>query len=170
MFRIPGCSDTSLENIISNMKYFQNKTSDENANEEVLFLFNSNYWDVYRFFNLNLHKVLSHEAYNAEFYANYTHVVGTILNVLRPKDRLILMTTHRPHPSGRRVDSSLCDKLRTSALKVAFLRNLPVFRTDLVLRHCSGENYDYLKDDLHQSQDASVALTKEILHSYIFSD
>ena len=170
MFRIPGCSDTSLENIITNVKYFQSKTPDDDMNEEVLFLFNSNYWDVYRYFNLNLHKVLSNDEYNAEFYSNYTHVVDAILEVLRPKDRLVLIATHRPHPSGHRVESSLCDKLRTSALKFAFLRNIPIFRTDLVLKHCSGENYDYLRDDLHQNQDASATLTKEILHSYIFSD
>lgn len=171
MFRVPGCSDSSLENILTNVKYFQNKTSDENGNnEEVLFLFNSNYWDVYRYFNLNLNKVLSHDEYNVEFARNYTKVVTAILEVLRPKDRLILMTTHRPHPNGHRVDSSLCDKLRTSVLKYAFLYNLPVFRTDLVLKHCSGENYEYLRDDLHQNQDASMLLTKEILHSFIFSD
>lgn len=45
-----------------------------------------------------------------------------------------------------------------------------VFRTDLILKHCSGGNYDYLRDDLHQNQEGSVMLTKEVLHSYIFSD
>ena len=171
MFRVPGSSDSSLENILTNVKYFQSKTSNENvSNEEVLFLFNSNYWDVYRFFNLNLNKVLSHEEYNAEFARNYTQVINAISELLRPKDRLILITTHRPHPNGHRVDSALCDLLRTSVLKAALAHNLPVFRTDLVLKHCSGEMYGYLRDDLHQNQDASVILTKEILHSFIFSD
>ena len=168
MFRVPGSSDSSMENIISTVKYFQSKTPEEDVNEEVLFLFNSNYWDVYRYLNLNLNKVLSHDEYNVEFSRNYSVVIDGIADTLRPKDRLILITTHHPNPNGHRVDTTLCDMLRSSTLKIAFVQNLPVFRTDLVLKHYSGENYEYLRDDLHQNQEASVKLTYEILHSYVF--
>ena len=152
---------------MNSVKYFQKMTASE---DKVLFVLNSNFWDVCRYKDNGKYflQYMSVDDYKLEFERNYTKVIHMLQNVFRPKDKLILSVPHSPKPKHHCLDLVLIAKLRRSALKIGFHLSLPIFRADRIVEHTSSKRFGYLQDHIHQSRHASVLLTKDFINSFIF--
>ena len=140
------------------------------SDDKVLFVFNSNFWDVCRFKDNEEYflQYMSVDDYKLEFERNYTKVIHMLQNVFRPKDKLILSVPHSPRPYHHCLDLDLVDHFRRSTLKVGLDLGLPIFRADRIVEHSSAESFGYLKDRVHQNRECSLLLTKDFIYSFIF--
>ena len=152
--RSPGDTNNSVSNIMSAVDEFQARSGDE---EEVIFLFSSNLWDVHRHQSVH-HNQPDTYTWLQQYRKNYSSVVLQICDKMRPIDKLILQTTH-PIKSidPMRVPSSL---LNDEISKISAFFQLPLFDTRLFIQDNNMHLTDL--DNWHQKQETSIIYAKQI--------
>ena len=92
--RSPGDSEDNLNNLKRAIIEFQQRSEPDDG---VLFIYNSNLWDVYHYVN---NPTIEMAAFLSEFRSRYAVVVKMILSMLRPKDSLVLQLSHHVSQFG----------------------------------------------------------------------
>lgn len=139
---------------MSAIKEFQLRSKDET---EVLILFSSNLWDVYRFQDES-HRLENTDRWLLEYRLDYSALVINIISNLRKNvDSLILQTTPYVKVGHYRGPSTL---LNDEIIKIAAFFQLPVFET----RKFIEDNDLHLapQDDRHQKNEISMLYAKQI--------
>ena len=154
---------------MNSVKYFQKMTASE---DKVLFVLNSNFWDVCRYKDNEKYflQYMSVDDYKLEFERNYTKVIHMLQNVFRTKDKLILSVPHSPKPKHHCLDLDLIDNFRRSALKIGFHLSLPIFRADHIVEQVQLKTNTIFEenDPVHQNRNCSILLAKDFVYSFIF--
>ena len=152
--RSPGDTNNSISNIMSAVDEFQARSDNE---EEVIFLFSSNLWDVHRY-QSTYHSKPDTYTWLQQYRKNYTSVILQICDKMRPIDKLILQTTHHIKSiDSMRVPSSL---LNDEISKISSFFQLPLFDTRLFIQDNNMHLADH--DNVHQKQETSIVYAKQI--------
>lgn len=156
--RSPDDTDNSITNILNTVREFQQRTSSDHS--QVFFVFLSSLWDIQRY-NEKIHqKVLNSttDQFLQNYHRDYTRVIVEILDLLRPRDKLIIQTQHEAPKIA-----ALIKETNRRATAIAQLFDLPIYDTAAI---ASTEKKQFLSDGPHQMPFMSVryaqALVKRI--------